>query len=57
MQRVLHQWQPGMTATELAQAAGFYDQPHLIRTAREMFDVLPSTFLGNPDFRIIRLQQ
>jgi AraC family transcriptional regulator, arabinose operon regulatory protein len=54
MQRVLHQWQPGMTATELAQAAGFYDQPHLIRTTREMFDVLPSAFLGNPDFRIIR---
>ncbi len=57
MQRVLHQWRPGMTATELAQAAGFYDQPHLIRTTREMFDVLPSTFLGNPDFRIIRTRQ
>jgi AraC-like DNA-binding protein len=54
MQRALHQWQPGMSATELAQAAGFYDQPHLIRTAREMFDALPSSFLGNPDFRLIR---
>lgn len=57
VQRALHQWQPGMTATELAQAAGFYDQPHLIRTTREMFDVLPSAFLGNPDFRIIRARQ
>ncbi|MFN3712151.1 MAG: helix-turn-helix transcriptional regulator [Alcanivoracaceae bacterium] len=54
MQRALHHWQPGMTAAELAQAAGFYDQPHLIRTAREMFDALPSSFLGNPDFRLIR---
>jgi AraC family transcriptional regulator, arabinose operon regulatory protein len=56
MQRALHQWRPGMTATELAQVAGFYDQPHLIRTARDMFDALPSNFLGNPDFRLIRDQ-
>jgi AraC family transcriptional regulator, arabinose operon regulatory protein len=54
MQRALHQWSPGMSATTLAQAAGFYDQPHLIRTAREMFDALPSELLGNPEFRLIR---
>jgi AraC family transcriptional regulator, arabinose operon regulatory protein len=54
IQRALHRWQPGMTATELALVAGFYDQPHLIRTAREMFDTLPSALLGNPDFRLIR---
>lgn len=54
IQGALHCWQPGMSATELAMRAGFYDQPHLIRTAREMFDTLPSALLGNPAFRLIR---
>ncbi|MCC1496018.1 AraC family transcriptional regulator [Alcanivorax sp. 1008] len=57
IQGALHCWQPGISAAELAMRAGFYDQPHLIRTAREMFDTLPSALMGNPAFRLIRAEQ
>lgn len=40
-------WRPGVSVTELAAQAGFYDQPHLVRTAREMYDALPSELVGN----------
>ena len=40
-------WRPGVSVTELAAEAGFYDQPHLIRTAREMYDAMPSELVGN----------
>ena len=32
--------------TEIAQLAGFYDQAHLTRTARRMFDLQPSNLYG-----------
>ncbi|MDF1780005.1 MAG: helix-turn-helix domain-containing protein [Alcanivoracaceae bacterium] len=47
IQQALYRWQPGMQYAELAALAGFYDQPHLVRTAREMFDAMPSV-IGNP---------
>jgi AraC-like DNA-binding protein len=34
------------TLTEIAQLAGFYDQAHLTRTSRRMFDLPPSTVSG-----------
>lgn len=44
-QRLLALWQHNKSLTELAQDAGFYDQPHLNRTLRAMFDALPSRFI------------
>ncbi|MCH2555780.1 helix-turn-helix domain-containing protein [Alloalcanivorax marinus] len=43
-QRALTLWRDGMSLTDLALAAGFYDQPHLNRTLRAMFDTLPSRY-------------
>ena len=42
--RALTLWRDGMSLTDLALAAGFYDQPHLNRTLRAMFDTLPSRY-------------
>lgn len=42
--RALTLWRDGMTLTDLALAAGFYDQPHLNRTLRAMFDTPPSRY-------------
>lgn len=52
--RAVARWQPGMTLSALAAEAGFYDQPHLIRTAREMFDALPSVYITAGQFDICR---
>lgn len=54
VERALHSWQPGMTVAQLATAAGFYDQPHLVRTVREMFDALPSSLLTTKNLRVVR---
>lgn len=43
-QRALTLWRDGMSLTDLALAAGFYDQPHLNRTLRAMFDTPPSRY-------------
>jgi AraC-like DNA-binding protein len=48
------------TLTEIAQLAGFYDQAHLTRTSRRMFDLQPSRVAGLSRARIhvcARLQQ
>ncbi len=42
--RALTLWRDDMTLTDLALAAGFYDQPHLNRTLRAMFDTPPSRY-------------
>jgi AraC-like DNA-binding protein len=42
--RALGLWRPGMSLSAVSAEAGFYDQPHLARTARTMFDALPSSF-------------
>lgn len=55
LQRAMQFWQPGMNAVDIANAAGFYDQPHLIRTSRQMFDALPSAVLDNPQLKIYRM--
>ncbi|WP_223424735.1 helix-turn-helix domain-containing protein [Alcanivorax limicola] len=52
--RAVARWHPGMTLSALAAEAGFYDQPHLIRTAREMFDALPSIYISAGQFDICR---
>ena len=54
MQRALRHWEPGMTLTQLATEAGFYDQPHLVRTARDMFDALPSEWISTRALKMIR---
>jgi AraC-like DNA-binding protein len=38
--------------TEIAQLAGFYDQAHLTRTSRRMFDLKPSAVSGPNRARI-----
>lgn len=50
-------WQPGMSLSALAAEAGFYDQPHLARTAREMFDALPSVYITEGGFHISRCEE
>ncbi|MBI2383864.1 MAG: helix-turn-helix transcriptional regulator [Gammaproteobacteria bacterium] len=54
LQNAMHLWGEGMNLAELALDAGFYDQPHLIRTARAMVDELPS-LLADP--RRVRLHR
>lgn len=54
VERALHAWQPGMTVAQLAASAGFYDQPHLVRTVREMFGALPSALLTTENLRVVR---
>ncbi|HUP92607.1 MAG TPA: AraC family transcriptional regulator [Solimonas sp.] len=44
LQQAIRLWRPGMALATLAAEAGFYDQPHLVRTARSLVDVLPSLF-------------
>lgn len=46
-------WQPGMSFSTLASQAGFYDQPHLVRTARSMFDAIPSAFVATGKLRLV----
>ncbi|MFQ3788976.1 helix-turn-helix domain-containing protein [Halomonas sp. A29] len=55
--RAMARWQPGMTLSTLAAEAGFYDQPHLVRTARDMFDALPSAYIGAGNFHICRCSE
>lgn len=45
-QTMLH-WQPGMTLTDAAHAAGFHDLPHANRTANQMFGLSPSRALDS----------
>lgn len=45
-QTMLH-WQPGMTLTDAAHAAGFHDLPHANRTAKQMFGLSPSRALDS----------
>ncbi len=52
IQRAVFTWRPGMQVAELAALAGFYDQPHLVRTAREMFDAMPSVIGGSTDLKV-----
>ncbi|MDX1633492.1 MAG: AraC family transcriptional regulator [Marinobacter sp.] len=52
--RALAHWQPGKTLSQLAVEAGFYDQPHLVRTARAMFDALPSQYVSTGWFQVSR---
>ena len=54
-QRALSLWESGMTLTELAVAAGFYDQPHLNRTLRAMFDALPSRYARGQSVQVVDL--
>lgn len=54
--RALAHWQPGKTLSQLAVEAGFYDQPHLVRTAREMFDAMPSQYVSTGWFEVHRCQ-
>ncbi|MBW4935701.1 AraC family transcriptional regulator [Marinobacter sp. F4206] len=54
MNRVLAHWKPGKSMSELATEAGFYDQPHFVRTARGMFDALPSEYVSTGWFRVCR---
>lgn len=54
-QRALSLWESGMTLTELAVAAGFYDQPHLNRTLRTMFDALPSRYARGQSVQVVPL--
>lgn len=43
---LFHLWRSGMSVSALAAASRFYDQPHLVRTTREMFDALPSEYMA-----------
>ena len=43
--QLFRHWREGMTVSALAAASGFYDQPHLVRTTRDMFDALPSHYM------------
>ncbi|WP_297795718.1 AraC family transcriptional regulator [uncultured Marinobacter sp.] len=54
MNRALAFWEPGISVSRLATEAGFYDQPHLVRTARDMFDALPSEYVTAGWFRVCR---
>lgn len=45
-------WGEGMSMTEAAHAAGFYDQPHYTRTMRRMLDVTPSQVARNASLNI-----
>jgi AraC family transcriptional regulator of arabinose operon len=55
VQQAMACWEPGMTLTEVSATAGFYDQPHLARTIREMFDVLPSRYFSDGgNIRVLR---
>lgn len=54
IQQALFSWRPGMQVAELAALAGFYDQPHLLRTAREMFDAMPSVIGGSDQLKVFR---
>ena len=54
-QRALSLWESGMSLTELAVAAGFYDQPHLNRTLRAMFDALPSRYARGQSVQVVPL--
>ncbi|MCH8499168.1 MAG: AraC family transcriptional regulator [Marinobacter sp.] len=54
--RMLSDWQPGKTLSELAADAGFYDQPHMVRTARQFFDAVPSAFVASGNFTVCRCQ-
>ena len=54
-QRALSLWESGMSLTELAVAAGFYDQPHLNRTLRAMFDALPSRYARGQSVQVVDL--
>lgn len=56
MNRALAFWEPGISVSRLATEAGFYDQPHLVRTARDMFDALPSEYVTAGWFRVCRCQ-
>ncbi|TVP54677.1 MAG: AraC family transcriptional regulator [Halomonadaceae bacterium] len=52
--RALREWQPGMSFSTLAVEAGFYDQPHFVRTARRMFDALPSAYVASGKLQLFR---
>ncbi len=54
MNRALTFWEPGKPVSHVAAEAGFYDQPHLVRTAREMFDALPSEIIAKGWLRVCR---
>lgn len=54
IQRALRYYEPGMSLTQLATEAGFYDQPHMVRTARDMFDALPSEWIRDRAVKIVR---
>lgn len=56
MNRALTFWEPGKPVSHVAAEAGFYDQPHLVRTAREMFDALPSEYVSKGWFQVCRCQ-
>ncbi len=56
-QRALALWRNGMNFTELAVAAGFYDQPHLNRTLRAMFDALPSRYARGLPVQVVHLKE
>jgi AraC-like DNA-binding protein len=53
LQSAMRLWRPGMNLAALAADAGFYDQPHLARTAREVFDALPSLYADNRRIRVV----
>ena len=58
--RAVARWQgqtQGMNFTELAVAAGFYDQPHLNRTLRAMFDSLPSRYARGLPVQVVHLKE
>lgn len=52
LQGAIHAWRPGRSFAAIAADAGFYDQPHLARTAREMLDFLPSLLADAPRLRV-----
>ncbi|MDO3723029.1 AraC family transcriptional regulator [Marinobacter sp. chi1] len=52
--QVLAHWERGKTVSQLALDAGFYDQPHFVRTARDMFDALPSEYVTTGWFNVCR---
>jgi len=54
MNRALAFWRPDRPVSHLAMEAGFYDQPHLVRTARNMFDALPSEYVSGGGLRVCR---
>ncbi|CUR47915.1 Transcriptional regulator, AraC family [Alloalcanivorax xenomutans] len=54
-QRALRLWRDGMSFAELAGAVGFYDQPHLNRTLRAMFDALPSRYARAFPVQVVHL--